>query len=58
MTCYHLFGIAMVAVFLFVVGTMDYQDQAADRAMYCDMVQKKVWPDYKQIYSKECPNNR
>lgn len=58
MTMGHMVGIAMIAVFLFVVGTMDYEDQHAERANYCNMVQTKVWPDYKQIYSKECPNNR
>lgn len=58
MTIHHLSGIAVIALFLFVVGTMDYEDQRAERANYCNMVQTKVWPDYKKIYSKECPNNR
>lgn len=58
MSLNHVLAIAIVALFMFVVGSMDYEDKRSDRAMYCDMVQKKVWPDYKKIYSKECPNNR
>lgn len=58
MTSTHAISIAIVALLVFVVGSMDYEDRRQERAVYCQMVQDKTWPDFKNIYSKECPNNR
>ena len=36
------------------VGTMDYEDELAERELYCDMVKEGKWPDYKGIAEREC----
>jgi len=36
------------------VSTMDYEDELAERDLYCDMVEKGHWPDYKGIAQEEC----
>ena len=40
-----LFGLA---------GAMDYEDQQAQAALYCDMVKAGHWPDYQGTYRSEC----
>ena len=40
-----LFGLA---------GAMDYEDQQADQAHYCEMVKAGYWPDYQGTYRSEC----
>lgn len=40
-----LFGLA---------GHMDYEDQQAQAALYCDMVKAGHWPDYQGTYRSEC----
>lgn len=40
-----LFGLA---------GAMDYEDQQADQAHYCEMVKAGHWPDYQGTYRNEC----
>lgn len=58
MTSTHMTGLIFAVLLIFVASSMDYEDRTAERALYCNMVETKVWPDYKNIYSKECPNNR
>ena len=41
-----LFGLA---------GAMDYEDQQAEQAHYCEMVREGLWPDYRGTYRRECP---
>ena len=40
-----LFGLA---------GAMDYEDQQAQEALYCDMVKAGNWPDYQGTYRTQC----
>ena len=40
-----LFGLA---------GAMDYEDQQADQAHYCEMVKAGYWPDFQGTYRREC----
>lgn len=40
-----LFGLA---------GRMDYEDQQADQAHYCEMVKAGYWPDFQGTYRREC----
>lgn len=35
-------------------GNMTYQDELDQQARYCANVEKSLWPDYKEIYQKEC----
>lgn len=43
----------VLAVFGFV-GHMDYEDQQAEQAHYCDMVKAGYWPDFQGTYQSEC----
>jgi len=45
--------LAIVAAFG-IVGGMDYKDEQAQQALYCDNVKSGVWPDYKGTYVSEC----
>ena len=40
-----LFGLA---------GAMDYEDQQAEQAHYCEMVKAGHWPDYQGTYRTQC----
>lgn len=40
--------IAMLAVFG-IMGSMDYDDEVAQELAYCQDVQDKVYPDYKEL---------
>ncbi len=50
----------MIAVLLALLGlfglagAMDYEDQQAAQAQYCDMVKAGHWPDYQGTYRREC----
>lgn len=33
---------------------MDYEDQQAEQAHYCEMVRERLWPDYRGTYRDEC----
>ena len=46
-------GMVVLCGFL-AVGTMDYEDELAERELYCDMVNEGRWPDYKGIAEQEC----
>ena len=37
-----------------LVGGMDYEDEKAQAALYCDNVASGVWPDYEGTYVSEC----
>ena len=43
----------VLAVFGFV-GHMDYEDEQAAQAQYCEMVKVGHWPDYQGTYRREC----
>lgn len=43
----------VLAVFGFV-GHMDYEDEQAAQAQYCEMVKAGHWPDYQGTYRREC----
>ncbi len=45
--------LAVIAAFGFV-GNMDYEDEQAQAALYCDNVKSGVWPDYEGTYVSEC----
>lgn len=48
-------ALGLVALCLFMaVSTMDYEDELAERELYCDMVKEGKWPDYKGIADREC----
>jgi len=48
-------ALCLVALCLFLaVSTMDYEDELAERELYCDMVKEGKWPDYKGIAEREC----
>lgn len=49
-----IFGLVAIIVLFGVVGSMDYEDEQAAAVAYCENVRDKVWPDYKEIYKKEC----
>lgn len=38
-----------------LAGAMDYDDQQAEQAQYCEMVRERLWPDYRGTYRAECP---
>ena len=55
MSRYRMAAILAALVLLFgLAGHMDYEDQEAEEAQYCDMVKAKLWPDYKGIYRQSC----
>jgi len=37
-----------------LAGRMDYEDQQADQAHYCEMVKAGYWPDFQGTYRREC----
>lgn len=37
-----------------ILGTLDMQAEHADKSLYCDMVGRKLWPDYNHNYQAEC----
>lgn len=39
---------------LALASEMSYQDEIAEREVYCDMVKEGKWPDYKDIAEREC----
>jgi len=48
-------ALGLVALCLFLaVSKMDYEDELAERELYCDMVKEGKWPDYKGIAEREC----
>lgn len=55
MSRYRMAAIAAALVLLFgLAGRMDYEDQQAQEALYCDMVKAGHWPDYQGTYRREC----
>lgn len=55
MSRYRVAAIAAALVLLLgLAGRMDYEDQQADQAYYCEMVKAGYWPDYQGIYRREC----
>lgn len=35
-------------------GCGDYDDAKEEEALYCDMVAKGYWPDYRGVYQERC----
>ena len=55
MSRYRMTAIAAALVLLLgLAGHMDYEDQQAQVALYCDMVKAGHWPDYQWTYRSEC----
>lgn len=55
MSRYRMAAIATALVLLMgLVGRMDYEDQQADQAHYCEMVKAGFWPDFNGTYRREC----
>ena len=55
MSRYRMAAIIAALVLLFgLVGRMDYEDQLAEQANYCEMVKAGFWPDYQGTYRREC----
>ena len=55
MSRYRVAAIAAALVLLMgLVGRMDYEDQQADQAHYCEMVKAGFWPDFNGTYRDEC----
>ena len=55
MSRYRIAAIATALVLLFgLAGHMDYEDQQAEQAHYCEMVKAGYWPDYQGTYRREC----
>ena len=55
MSVFARIALGLVAQCLFMaVSTMDYEDELAERELYCDMVKEGKWPDYKGIAEREC----
>ena len=47
MSIFARIALGLVALCLFLaVSTMDYEDELAERELYCDMVKEGKWPDY------------
>lgn len=52
-----LYYIGIIAVLMFVllrVGTDDFKNEQELLHTYCARVAAGIWPDYKEIYDKEC----
>jgi len=47
-------AITAVLALLGIVGRLDYEDQLAEQAVYCEMVKAGEWPDYQKTYLTEC----
>lgn len=55
MSRYRMAAILAALVLLFgLAGHMDYEDQQAEQAHYCEMVKAGFWPDYQGTYRHEC----
>jgi hypothetical protein len=55
MSRYRLAAIVAALALLFgLAGRMDYEDQQAEQANYCEMVKAGFWPDYQGTYRHEC----
>ena len=55
MSRYRMAAILAALVLLFgLAGAMDYEDQHAEQAHYCEMVKAGFWPDYQGTYRREC----
>ena len=55
MSRYRIAAIATALVLLLgLAGHMDYEDQQAEQAHYCEMVKAGFWPDYQGTYRREC----
>ena len=48
------FALLALLLLMGVVGRMDYEDEQAQAALYCDNVRTSVWPDYEGTYKKFC----
>ena len=46
--------LALLVLLFGLAGHMDYEDQQAEQARYCEMVKAGFWPDYQGIYRREC----
>tara|TARA_R100000951_G_scaffold74350_1_gene62665 strand:- start:284 stop:469 length:186 start_codon:yes stop_codon:yes gene_type:complete len=46
--------VCLVVVLFAVTSNMAFEDELAERDLYCDMVEKGHWPDYKGIAQEEC----
>lgn len=52
--------VILLVGFILVAGKMDFEDEANDQAIYCDMVAKHKqdastgWPDFKGNYDQVC----
>jgi len=46
--------ILMAMLLLGIASEWSYQDELAERGIYCDMVKQGKWPDYRAIYATEC----
>jgi len=49
-----LFALLAFILLMGVVGQMDYEDEQAQAALYCDNVRTGVWPDFEGTYKKYC----
>ena len=47
--------LALLVLLFGLAGHMDYEDQQAEQARYCEMVKAGYWPDYQGTYRRECP---
>ena len=47
-------GMLLVLAAFGFAGHMDYEDQQAEQAHYCEMVKAGFWPDYQGTYRREC----
>ena len=52
---WHLIALGMVFAVLFgMVGSFDYQEEKANHALYCEMIQEGTWPAYNKAI--DCVN--
>ncbi len=49
-----LFCIVVLISIVLLVGSMDYEDFKKSLEAYCESVSANEYPDYKEIYDKEC----
>ena len=45
----HVIAIILASVAFLIVGTLDYEDEAAEMTRYCEMVGSGSWPNYKNL---------
>lgn len=49
------FWVPVILLVLFgAASSMDYEETLIARDHYCDMVESGHWPDFDDIYEKEC----